>query len=95
MTWDPLPENKQNGIIQYYLVTLFVEQTGVSLSFNTTITSLTIMDLHPAYNYSLQVAAVTIGMGPFSSITSIITPDDCKKHSMHFSCIWSILKAIS
>ena len=79
VTWDPPLAEEQNGVIQHYLVVVMVRQTLTSLSLNATSTSLTLSDLHPAYDYSIEVAAVTIGVGPFSAAISVTTPDDGKK----------------
>lgn len=79
VVWEPPLTDLQNGIIQYYLVMVLVQQTGLSLSINaSTTTSITIPDLHPAYVYSIEVAAVTVSVGPYSAPISITTPDDSK-----------------
>ena len=84
VTWDPPLAEEQNGVIQRYLVVVMVRQTLTSLSLNATSTSLTLPDLHPAYDYSIEVAAVTIGVGPLSAAISVTTPDDGEKF-LHFS----------
>ena len=76
MTWEPPQEDQQNGIIQRYMIMVMVQQTRVSLSLNTTSTSITIPNLHPAYDHSIEVAAVTVGVGRYSSVISLTTPDD-------------------
>ena len=79
ITWEAPQMNEQNGEIQYYLIMVMIQQSRSSLSFNTSSHSLVIPDLHPAYVHSVEVAAVTIiGVGPFSSVVSITTPDDGK-----------------
>ena len=78
VTWEPPEADEHNGIIQYYLIMVMVLQNRASLTLNSTSTSVIIPNLHPAYDHSIQVAAVTIGVGPFSSALSITTPDDCK-----------------
>ena len=78
VTWEPPEEDKQNGVIQYYMIVVIVQQTQATLSLNTTSTSITIPDLHPAYDHSIEVAAVTISVGPYSAAISLVTPDDGK-----------------
>ena len=76
MTWEvPLAE-QQNGVIQHYLVMVMVQQTRASFTLNSTSTSLLITDLHPAYDHAVEVAAVTVSVGPYSSPVVVTTPDD-------------------
>ena len=70
--------DQQNGVIQYYMVMVMVMQTSASLSLSPNTTSLTIPNLHPAYNHSITVAAVTVSVGPYSRPVYVITPDDGK-----------------
>lgn len=76
VTWDAPPADQQNGALQYYLVMVLAQQTLATLSLNSTSTSLTIPNLHPAYVYSIEVAAATVSVGPYSNALSITTPDD-------------------
>jgi len=50
------------------------EETSTTYMFNVTFATLT--DLHPSYNYSIQVAAVTTQTGPFSENVVARTEDD-------------------
>ena len=77
MTWEvPLAE-QQNGVIQRYLVMVMVQQTRASFTLNSTSTSLLVPDLHPAYHHTIEVAAVTVaGVGPYSNVIVVMTPDD-------------------
>ena len=78
MTWEAPEEDLQNGVIQRYMIVVMVQQTRASLSLNTTSTSIVIPNLHPAYDHSIEVAAVTIGVGPYSTAIPVTTPDDGK-----------------
>ena len=78
VTWEAPEEDRQNGVIQRYMIMVMVQQTRTSISLNTTATSITIPDLHPAYDHSIEVAAVTISVGPYSAAISLVTPDDGK-----------------
>lgn len=76
--WDAPPLEEQNGIIRQYIVNVMVSETAEKLQFNVTSsnTSLVLNHLHPYYNYSITVAAVTVSDGPFSQISNIQTPED-------------------
>ena len=78
VTWEPPQDDQQNGVIQHYKIVVMVQQTRDILTLNTTSTSITIPNLHPAYDHTVEVAAVTISEGPYSDAISIITPDDGK-----------------
>ena len=43
---------------------------------NVTNTSLTLTSLHPYYVYSFSVAAVTVGIGPYSTAINTTTDED-------------------
>ena len=76
----PLPEDR-NGEIRSYSIMLTDKTKGVlmpySLGGNETSTSF--QDLHPAYTYSVTVAAVTIEEGPFSDALSVMMDEDSKQ----------------
>lgn len=76
ITWDPLPADQQNGPVLHYVALVMVEQTHTSFTLNVTSTSTIIPNLHPAYEYSIKVAAVTVNIGPFSMPLTITTTDD-------------------
>lgn len=76
VAWDPLLTHERNGLVLYYVVMVTVEQTHFTFTLNVTSTSISIPDLHPSYSYSIEVAAVTINVGPFSEPLIVTTPDD-------------------
>ncbi len=78
VTWEQLPVDQQNGIVQYFTVTVQVQQTSAMFSIDTTELTITISNLHPAYDHILRVAAVTVATGPFSDPVTVTTPDDSK-----------------
>ena len=43
-----------------------------------TTTSIEITSLHPFYVYEWRVSAFTVGEGPYSSISTVTTPEDGK-----------------
>ena len=79
LSWQPPAPENQNGIILHYIVNITEMETGIVLSYtavNTTI--LTVPTLHPFYNYTCIVAAVTVGVGPYSAPAVIQMPEDGK-----------------
>ena len=80
LSWQPPPPENQNGIIVHYIVNITEMETGRLLSFtavNTTTLSVTM--LHPFYMYTCTVAAVTVGIGPYSTTIKVILPEDGKQ----------------
>ena len=63
-----------------YLINVTEVQTGSTFQENTTQTSIIFTSLHPDYNYSFKVAAVTIAPGPYS-FPEIIRTHPGRKHS--------------
>ena len=77
LSWQPPSPENQNGIIVHYTVNITEMETGRVLSLtamNTTM--LRVHLLHPFYTYTCIVAAVTIGLGPYSTPVVIQMPED-------------------
>lgn len=80
LTWRPPVSSMQNGVIRNYYINITVEDTAQQLFFTSNVTSLTINGLHPFYTYTYMMAAVTIGLGAYSSTDTVITLEDGKKN---------------
>ena len=82
LVWLPLTSQFANGIIENYVIRVYERNaiTGVGLrniEVSTNTTHQNIDDLHPYYNYLINLAAETvIGIGPFSNDYNITTPED-------------------
>ena len=77
LTWDAPPEEHHNGEIDSYTVLCSEVNTGSLHSRHSTpMTSITLTGLHPYFTYHCNVSAVTVGHGPFSTVTSITTLED-------------------
>lgn len=76
ISWSPPLPDQQNGIIQYYNVTVQNFDISQYFYYHTTNLALTLTDLHPYYTYTATLAAVTIATGPFSNGKSITTFED-------------------
>ena len=70
----------QNGVVDYYLITVVEVETGVETNYTSLSTTYYVSSLHPAYTYLCTVAAYTVGLGPFSSYIVVATAEhrECK-----------------
>ena len=86
VTWEPPPLIDQNGpIVSYAISIMSIEHRDIR---NVTIvgTELTISDLIPFVNYSVQVAASnTNGTGVFSTIMSQVSGEDSKFQQVYIN----------
>ena len=76
MSWDPPPSEHTNGVILYNTIRLTDLQNEVVQNITTSSNWVLVTDLHPYYNYSFQLAAVTVSQGPFSDAQIFTTPED-------------------
>ena len=85
VTWLPPAYPDQNGVIRTYSLTLTDMTTGNSTVFSveSNVTSFHFDDLHPAYLYSLEIAAATVSQGPNSEPVQVEMDEDSK--SVKFS----------
>jgi receptor-type tyrosine-protein phosphatase Q len=68
----PLAQD-HNGIIRNYTVSITEENTGEQFLFTSHTLSQRVDSFHPYYNYTVAVAAVTVGTGLFSEPITITT----------------------
>ena len=78
LSWSPPPSSDTNGIIREYRVNVTEVETGVMFFLTTASTSITLQSLHPYYNYRCIVSAYTVGVGPYTAVFNIRTPEDGK-----------------
>lgn len=96
VTWEPLPADQENGPILHYAVMVMVEQIHASFTLNVTSISTIIPNLHPAYSYSIVVAAVNINVrGPFSMSITVTTPDDGESNQTKNVYSWYVYDIFS
>ena len=76
LSWNPLSSFDANGIVQEYIVNVSTQESLDHYQYISINTSLTLTDLHPYYTYTVYIAAVTIGRGPFSSGNTIRMPQN-------------------
>ena len=86
LSWQPPAPENQNGIIVHYIINITEMETGRLLSFTAVnTTTLSVPTLHPFYTYSCIVAAVTVGLGPYSATVEVKLPEDGKQvYSVRF-----------
>ena len=79
INWSPPPESDWNGIIDYYVVNVTqTDNISETMTKETSSTYFTVYGLHPFYNYTYQVAAHTVALGPFSKPQTLITNEASK-----------------
>ncbi len=80
ISWNPPPFEQQNGLIRYYLVYLTdINGNTLELQTNDNSTDFTIENVVPVHNnYTVSLAAFTIGVGPSSSALTISLPESGK-----------------
>lgn len=88
ISWAPPDSNEQNGVIRYYIVNMIELQSGDHHNFSVDGTGLLISSLHPYFNYECSVAAVTVGLGPFSNATIVRTFQDGRFHASNTHILW-------
>ena len=76
LSWQRPALDSQNGIIIHYSVNITEMETGRLLSYTAVNTSFRVSPLHPFYTYTCIVAAVTVGLGPYSAPVVVQTPED-------------------
>ena len=78
ITWEQPSIDQINGIIQRYAISVSVMETLDHYQYISYSTSLLLTELHPYYTYTILVAAVTVGTGPYSIGYTIKTPSSGK-----------------
>ena len=76
LTWNPPPDDQINGIIQHYIVKVQVAESQEQTQHQTSSLQFTLTDLQPYCTHTIEVAAFTIALGPFSEPLTVLTPED-------------------
>ena len=77
LTWEPPPISSHNGIIQEYRLHVIENNTSSETYYISLSTETTLDNLHPYYVYQISVAAVTVDIGPYITV-SIATLEEGK-----------------
>lgn len=67
LMWQPPPFEETNGIIRNYVIRVTEVNTGQTFTETSNTTQVILVGLHPFYIYECQVAAETVGLGPYST----------------------------
>ena len=79
--WDPPREEVLFGILRGFRIRYVAMDTSIPVTtelISEQQTSYTIVSLEEHTNYSIEVTAVTVGEGPYSTPIIVITDQDCK-----------------
>ena len=76
LMWNAPPPEDHNGIIRHYAIHIIEVNTGMEYSLTSAVTQKAINFLHPYYNYTCAVSAVTNQLGPFSIELNVRTSED-------------------
>ena len=77
LTWDPPNPEDRNGIVTEYTINVSAVETGEVFQLTSATTSLTVTLLRPFTTYRCLIAASTsVGIGPFSTVFTLVTPED-------------------
>lgn len=80
LMWNALPPENHNGVIRHYAIHIIEVATGIEYTLTSVMTQKTIDFLHPYYNYTCTLSAVTNHLGPSSAAVNITTAEDGKLH---------------
>ena len=80
LSWVAPRSDMQNGVIRYYIIEAYENDTGNMLTYQTPSAqaSLTVSSLHPDYTYTIRIRAVTVSSGPLSASITVNTLQDSK-----------------
>ena len=90
ISWSSPPFESRNGIIRKYDITFIEENTGKVTEISTQGTAELFDNLHPYYNYSFMIAAVTVAVGPFSQVQTVLTLEDGEYKFMMYLPYYSV-----
>ncbi len=78
LQWSSPPLGMLNGLLRHYQIDVIEEPTLRYFSVQASTSQHLLSLLHPFYEYSISVAATTIGNGPFSDDITVKTQPDGK-----------------
>lgn len=76
ISWQPPSTELQNGVIREYRINVTESETRlISYLSVGTIMQTTVSNLHPYYSYQVSIAAVTVGIGLYSTEIAVQLPE--------------------
>lgn len=77
LTWEPPPEDGQNGVIIQYIIEVTILETNQTIFLYSNTTYLVVNTLRPYRTYVCIIAARTsVGIGPFGPQFTLVSPED-------------------
>lgn len=78
VSWQPIPADQLNGVLQQYHVALIEVDTEKSFEFSVTSDhlSISVTGLHPHYTYSVRVSGQTVDVSEYSEPVTVQLPED-------------------
>lgn len=74
LVWQPPRFDLQNGLIRQYIIEVIHNQTGLTYTVRTSSTNQhRLENLFPFTFYTFSIAAVTVGVGPYSQQLTVRT----------------------
>lgn len=80
LKWHSPPSSDHNGVIRHYAVNLNELDSASQLQQTVDASPMVVSSLHPYYTYEVELAAVTIAVGPYSLPVSFQLPEDGELH---------------
>lgn len=78
VSWRTIPTQYRNGFVHHYIIRVTAIATGVALELKDSSSPVLVSSLHPYSNYSIEVAAFTVELGPYSTAKLVQTAEDRK-----------------
>lgn len=77
LTWDPPNPEDVNGVVVQYIINVTAVETSELFQLTSNTTTLRVTSLRPFTTFRCIIAAqTTAGTGPFSTVFTIVTPED-------------------
>lgn len=76
ISWEAPLLEEQNGEIVSYIIKIQEVETSINAEYTSSNRWLVSAHFHPYYSYQVTVAAVTVGVGPFTLSFTFIMPED-------------------
>ena len=76
LRWKSPPSSDHNGVIRYYVINLTELDSASQFQQTSDTSPMVVSSLHPFYTYEVEIAAVTVAVGPYSPPVSFQLPED-------------------
>ena len=80
--WQPIPQQYRHGEVLYYIIRVHATVSGVTTEIQASGSLVTVSSLRPYTNYTVEVAAYTVALGPFSTPPTPVRADQDGMKSM-------------